>query len=257
MRFQLVGVSLLFTTTAIARVALTSNLLRGDSVVDRKPYVTAADHVSFLRDEPATGVISTGSEWNEAVLSGGNLWAGMHSDDRKASFLYRTDPHTRDPMLQTMQSEHDGDMKELWEKWGYNEDKEENAKIDKECDFEVYHKLKRAFDELGIKTQSKGKGGPNQCVQVDHKDGPKVIRDKGGTVPPLDQQKYIDENCGKEYRVSWKGVVCLAASTKFLVDYCGHFSVWSECGRRNFDPHQRHQPRIQCGKTVGKKAYSR
>jgi hypothetical protein len=206
MHLQLVAFPALFTATGLARVVLTTNALLGRFHNAREPGATVADDVSLLGSDPATGVTSTGSEWDKAVLSGGNLWAGMHSDDRKASFLFRTDPHTRDPTLQTVQSEHDGDMKELWQKWGYNEDDNENAKIDKECDFDVYHKLKRAFVELGIKTQSKNNGGPNQCVQIDHKNGPKVIRDKYGKLPPLNQQKYIDESCGKEYRVTQKRI---------------------------------------------------
>jgi hypothetical protein len=40
----------------------------------------------------------------------------MGSDDRKASFLFRADPYAKDPLLQTLQSEQAGDMKELWEK---------------------------------------------------------------------------------------------------------------------------------------------
>ena len=152
---------------------------------------------------PTTSIVARAdAEWDDAVTSGGNLWAGMQSDDRKASFLFRTDPHTKDPLLQTVQSPHDGDLIETMTKWGYYEDPVENAKIDKECDFDEYQKCKRAFDELGIKTAPKSKGGPNWCVQWDHQNGPKVLRDKDNKLPPLEQQKYMDESCGKEYRVS-------------------------------------------------------
>ncbi|KAH7084615.1 hypothetical protein BKA63DRAFT_528584 [Paraphoma chrysanthemicola] len=142
------------------------------------------------------------AKWDEAVTSGGNLWAGMQSDDRKASFLFRTDPHTKDPLLQTVQSPHDGDLIDTMLKWGYFEDPVENAKIDKECDFDAYQGCKRAFAELGIKTASKGNGGPNWCVQWDHQNGPKVVRDKDNKLPPLELQKYVNESCGKEYRVT-------------------------------------------------------
>jgi hypothetical protein len=226
MRLRLFARSVLTTGTAIARVVLTSGVTVGICDVNRELGATVAKDAALLGGEPVTGVSTADTEWDKAVLSGGNLWAGMQSVDRKASFLFRTDPHAHDPLLQSIQSEQDGDMKELWEKWGYNEDEEENAKIDKGCDFEVYHKLKRAFDELGIKTQSKGNGGPNHCVQVDHKDGPKVIRDKDGKLPPLDQQKYIDESCGKEYRVSLQDARFSAVLTA-NVDHCGYVPVWS------------------------------
>jgi hypothetical protein len=165
-------------------------------------HVHAGERNALLDGEPVTAATAADSKWDQVVLSGGNLWAGMHSDDRKASFLFRTDPHSHDPTIQTVQSTFDGDMKEDFKKWGYVEDPAEYAKIDKECDFATYHKIKRAFDELGIKTESKANKGPNECVQLDHRDGPNVIRDKDDKLPPLEEQKYIDASCGKEYRVS-------------------------------------------------------
>ncbi|KAH4085871.1 hypothetical protein HBI70_226730 [Parastagonospora nodorum] len=147
-----------------------------------------------------TTVTAAGIKWDDAVKSGANLFFGMQTDDRKASFFFKTDPYVQDPTIQTVQSSHDGDMKEEFIKWGYNEDEAQNAKIDKECDFEAYHRMKRAFDELGINTASKANGGPNQCVQLDHRDGATVVRDKDNKLPPTDEQRYIDESCGKEYR---------------------------------------------------------
>jgi hypothetical protein len=137
--------------------------------------------------------------WDTALTSGGNLWAGMHSSDRKASFLFRTDPHQREPTIQTVQSPHQRDLSPLFEKWGYSET--EARRIDADCDFDAYHGFKRAFAELGVDTRSSGKGGANQCVQLEHKDGRKVIRGKDGKMPSVREQKYVDESCGKEYRV--------------------------------------------------------
>jgi hypothetical protein len=222
MRLRLVAISVLATSTSIARVMLTSGTTVCIPNINRELSATVAKDGALLGGESGTGVTAADTEWDKAVLSGGNLWAGMQSEDRKASFLFRTNPHAHDPLLQTIQSEQGGDMKELWEKGGYNEDEEENAKIDQGCDFEVYHKLKRAFDQLDIKTQSKGNGGPNHCVQVDHKDDSKVIRDKDGKLPPLDQQKYIDESCGKKYRVSLQDAKCLRpAVLPDDADHCG------------------------------------
>lgn len=202
MRLQIVATSGLLGSVVFARVLLkTGRSLAGDIFLNQLD-VTSADSLPLLWRDHTNVVTLADTKWDKAVLSGRNLWAGMHSDDRKASFLFRTDPHTSDPTLQTVQSPYDGDMKELWKKWGYKEDDAGNAKIDKECDFEAYHKLKRAFEELGVKTESKGKGGPNECVQVDHKDGPNVLRDADGKLPSIDEQKYVEESCGKEYRVS-------------------------------------------------------
>jgi hypothetical protein len=158
------------------------------------------DDAPPLAGEPQTAV-EAASKWDDAVTSGANLYFGMQSDDRKASFFFKTDPHAHDPTVQTVQSTWDGGMKDVFTNWGYNEDDTTNAKIDKECDFETYHKIKKAFDELGIKTASKANGGPNQCVQLDHLNGPTVIRDKDNNLPAIDQQKYIDTSCGKGYRV--------------------------------------------------------
>ena len=201
MRLQLVASVMLLTTPITARVVPTSESLFVDTLFTRKLYVTAADDLPLEWSEPAQTVARAESKWDKAVISGGNLWAGMHSDDRKASFLFRTDPYQPNLLLQTVQSTQDGDMKESLKKWGYKEDEVENAKIDKECDFDAYHHIKLVFDELGMKTESKGMGGPNQCVQVDHEGGPKVFRDKDNKLPPIEDQKYIDESCGKEYRV--------------------------------------------------------
>jgi hypothetical protein len=198
MRLQIATAIALFATIATSRVLISS--VAADTFT-AMTYVHAGGENALLEGEFIAAATAEDSKWDQAVLSGGNLWAGMHSDDRKASFLFRTDPHTHDPTIQTVQSTFDGDMKEEFTKWGYFEDPAEHAKIDKECDFATYHKIKRAFDELGIKTESEANGGPNECVQLDHRDGPNVVRDKDDKLPPMDQQKYLDTSCGKEYRV--------------------------------------------------------
>jgi hypothetical protein len=209
MRLRIVANVAFLTATATTRALLTSDSPSTDFVIARQRHDTATDHAPLLWSDSVTAVTAASSKWDEAVQSGANLFFGMQSDDRKASFFFKTDPHVKDPTIQTVQSSHDGDMKEEFIKWGYNEDEAENVKIDKECDFETYHKIKRAFDELGIRTESKANKGPNQCVQLDHQNGPKVVRDKDNKLPPIDQQKYIDDCCGKEYRVSMVALRCL------------------------------------------------
>jgi hypothetical protein len=197
MRLLILAHIALFALIATGRILLTSELPLHDLAAAHE----LIDDVSLLGGEPQTAVAEA-IKWDDAVTSGANLYFGMQSDDRKASFFFKTDPHVHDPTIQTVQSTWEGDMKDVFNKWGYNEDDATNAKIDKECDFEQYHKIKKAFDELGINTASKANGGPNQCVQLDHLNSPKVIRDKDNKLPAIDQQKYIDASCGREYRAS-------------------------------------------------------
>jgi hypothetical protein len=197
MRLFIVAHIALLTLITTGRVLLTSEL----PLHDLEAAHELIHDVSLFRDEPQTAVAEA-SKWDDAVTSGANLYFGMQSDDRKASFFFKTDPHVHDPTIQTVQSTWDGNMKDVFTRWGYNEDDATNAKIDKECDFERYHKIKKAFDELDINTASKVNGGPNQCVQLDHLNSPNVIRDKDNKLPAIDQQNYIDASCGKEYRVN-------------------------------------------------------
>jgi hypothetical protein len=69
-----------------------------------------------------TAVTAAGSKWDDAVKSGANLFFGMQTDDRKASFFFKTNPYVQEPTIQTVQSSHDGDMKEDFINWGCKED---------------------------------------------------------------------------------------------------------------------------------------
>ena len=201
------------TSVAASLPPVPASVARGDD-----------DNLTYLEATPArwSELAARGpagdAAWDKAVVSGGHLWAGMRSDDRMASFFFRTDPHVPDPLIQSVQSPYDGDLKDEIKKWGYNENDDVNAKIDKECDFEAYHHLKRAFDDLGIKTASKANSGPNQCFEINHYDGPNVIRDEEGKLPGMADQKYKDESCGKEYRVS-QNSYNVDESTANLIDY--------------------------------------
>jgi hypothetical protein len=203
MKFRLLTRFGLLAIVAITRVTATptdspGDLTLTDSIVFIEPNDVAKEETGLTPT-----LINRDDAWDKAIISGGNLWAGMRSDDRKASFFFRTDPHSPDPLLQSVQSLYDGDLKDTLLKWGYNENDELNAKIDKECDFDTYHHIKRAFNELGMKTESSGKGGPNHCFEINHFDGPKVMKDKDNKLPGMAEQKYTDESCGKEYRVSY------------------------------------------------------
>jgi hypothetical protein len=196
------------STCAFLALVITTSVAA--SLPSLSAHVAAADdanltclEVTLPRWSELTARATAGyAAWDKAVVSGGHLWAGMRVDDRMASFFFRTDPHVPDPLIQSVQSPYDGDLKDKLKQWGYNENDDLNSKIDKECDFDAYHHIKRAFDDLGIKTASKANGGPNQCFQINHYDGPNVIRDEEGKYPGMADQKYKDESCGKEYRVS-------------------------------------------------------
>jgi hypothetical protein len=117
MQLQLAAAVAFFTTIATSRILLPSDsaLLSNIAVAHNFDGVVN-DGFSLLGDEPVFAATAADSKWDQAVLSGGNLWAGMHSDDRKASFLFRTDPHTHDPTIQSVQSSRDGDMREEFTK---------------------------------------------------------------------------------------------------------------------------------------------
>ncbi|KAF1849711.1 uncharacterized protein K460DRAFT_257900, partial [Cucurbitaria berberidis CBS 394.84] len=136
------------------------------------------------------------SAWEKAVESGRTLYSAMKSKDSVARWFFKNYPD----FSETVQSPFDGDLREKLKEWGYNDNEELSKKLDKECDFEAYHKIKRAFDELSLGTKAKADGGPNQCFQVNHQDGPNVKRKENGELPDAEFQYY--DVCGKTYRVT-------------------------------------------------------
>lgn len=204
MRLVFLAASIFFATIVDADLILSplhsrNNIgLRGEVLGDD----CKDENSAIVPLDPVFAAPTADTEWDKALATGSKLHVTLPLKDRLASWYWKTDLHHSDPNVQTVQSPFDGDMKGLFRHWGYNEPSEEKASIDKDCDFEGYHKLKRAFEELGISTKSKGQGGPNVCLQIDHYDGPAVLRNDNGVLPPMLEQKYIDTTCGKEYRVS-------------------------------------------------------
>jgi hypothetical protein len=188
MRLQLATRGAFLAIVISTSVVASSPTLLADVARALEAYLTHSDATSRKWSERATGGSAADATWDKAVISGGHLWAGMRTDDRMASFFFRTDPHVINPLIQSVQSTYDGNLKDTLKKWGYNENDDLNAKIDKECDFDAYHHIKRAFDELGIKTGSKANSGPNQCFEINHYDGPNVIRDEEGKLPGMADQ---------------------------------------------------------------------
>ncbi|OAL51078.1 hypothetical protein IQ07DRAFT_586641 [Pyrenochaeta sp. DS3sAY3a] len=160
------------------------NSTLGDDFID-------LDHI-----KPATGVDNE-ELWRNSVEQGTKLLQGMKSNDKDAAVIFKTG--------ETAESVYDGDLKDALREWGYNDNTEEMQKLyDKECDFNYNgvggHELKDAFDELGLKTASKRRQGPNECFQIEHYDSPAVGLDPNGNRPEKMNQYY--EVCGKKYRVT-------------------------------------------------------
>ena len=91
--------------------------------------------------------------------------------------------------------------------WGYKLETDDGtpqwrASHFDECEFATNHKLKTMFDSLSILTRSTWQNGPNRCYFIHHKDGPAVVRDAHGNLPPANNQWYYVN--GRPYRVSTK-----------------------------------------------------
>ncbi|CBX92211.1 hypothetical protein IAQ61_000390 [Plenodomus lingam] len=138
----------------------------------------------------------TVTKWDKAVNDGRQLYNAMRSKDSIARWFYKDYPDFAD----TVQSPFDGDLREELRKWGYNDNDALSKLIEKDCDFDAYHHIKPAFDELGLDTRAMKDGGPNVGFRVDHQDGPAIKRKGDGTLPS-DANQYYDV-CGKEYRAT-------------------------------------------------------
>jgi hypothetical protein len=153
---------------------------------------------SFHLDGPATAVDGD-SAWDRSVNQGAKLVQGMKMGDKEAGELYGLGDSAESP--------YDGDLHDTLEAWGYMDNAEGmKASVDKECNMDSGaltsgQWLKKAFDELGMGTKSKGKGGPNECFQIEHYNSAAVIPDENGKRPPKDQQWY-KAPCGTDFRVT-------------------------------------------------------
>jgi hypothetical protein len=143
----------------------------------------------------ATTAADGNAEWARSVARGAKLLQGMKVSDNEAATLFG--------LGATAESQFDGDGKKAFDTWGYADYDRLNLAVDKECDFENYHKIKKTMEELGMGTKSKGKKGPNQCFVIEHWNGAAVKRNWwSGVWPAPKDQKY--RICEKEYRVSYK-----------------------------------------------------
>jgi hypothetical protein len=139
------------------------------------------------------------SAWDKSVQRGAKLLQGMKTSDKEAGQLYG--------MGDSAESPYDGDLHDTLESWGYRDDAEGmKLAIDKDCNMDSKsildgQWLKKTMDELGLGTKSKGKGGPNECFQIEHYNSAAVILNKDGKRPPKDQQ-YYKAPCGADFRIT-------------------------------------------------------
>ncbi|KAJ4993439.1 hypothetical protein SVAN01_00987 [Stagonosporopsis vannaccii] len=129
--------------------------------------------------------------WCKAKSRGVQLTKAMMMSDQEAATVLQW-PY--------MQSPWDGDLREDLKKWGYRDDFEGDADIDKQCDFDKTQEMADAFKDLGVDPRSAMAGGPNHCYYVEHNDGPAVHRDENGELPYHEEQYYTAD--GKELRVT-------------------------------------------------------
>jgi len=135
------------------------------------------------------------AKFDKAVSTGQTLDSAMKSKDNIARWLFKDFPQ----YAETCQSPFTGDGRADLAKWGFDDSDALSEKIKNECDFDAYHKIKAAFDEIGLDTKAAKDGGPNRCFKVNHRDGPAIKRDEKGELPNEAKQYY--DVCGMEYRV--------------------------------------------------------
>ncbi|KAF2848992.1 hypothetical protein T440DRAFT_143734 [Plenodomus tracheiphilus IPT5] len=157
-------------------------------------FLVALTVAAILPAAPLHHRASTLTKWEKAVSDGRTLYNAMRSKDSIARWFYKDYPD----FAETVQSPFDGDLRDELRTWGYKDDDELSKHIEKDCDFDAYHHIKPAFDELGLDTRAKKDGGPNVGFRIDHQDGPAIKRKDDGTLPS-DANQYYDV-CGKEYR---------------------------------------------------------
>lgn len=146
---------------------------------DRGSKLTHFDDLSLDWSGPSSGASDVDSAWDKTVEKGRTLYSAMKSKDSVAKWFFKNYPD----FAETVQSPFDGDLREKLKEWGYNDNDGLSKQTEMDCDFDAYHWIKIAFDDLGLNTKAKKDGGPNQCFRFDHHSGPNIKRKEDGTLP--------------------------------------------------------------------------
>ncbi|KAG9186415.1 hypothetical protein G6011_02971 [Alternaria panax] len=136
------------------------------------------------------------TKYEKAIDIGRTLISAMKSKDRVARWFFKDFPQ----YAETCQSPYKGDGKAELATWGYDDSAALSKTVEKECDFDVYHKIKEVFDDLGLDTRGSKDGGPNHCFKINHQDGPAIKRNEDGSLPSESKQFY--DVCGKTYQAT-------------------------------------------------------
>jgi hypothetical protein len=161
-------------------------------------FTTSRSLTRFDYDGPVTAVEGA-SAWDKSVQRGAKLLQGMKTSDKEAGQLYS--------MGDSAESPYNGDLHDTLESWDYRDNAEGmKLAVDKDCNMDSKsildgQWLKKTMDELGLGTKSKGKGGPNECFQIEHYNSAVVILNEDGKRPPKDQQ-YYKAPCGADFRIT-------------------------------------------------------
>ncbi|KAI4941226.1 hypothetical protein J4E91_010916 [Alternaria rosae] len=142
------------------------------------------------------------AKFDKAVSTGQTLDSAMKSKDSVARWFFKDYPQ----YAETCQSPFTGDGRTDLAKWGFDESEALSAKVANECDFDAYHKIKAAFDEIGLDTKAAKDGGPNHCFKVNHRDGPAIKRDEKGELPSEAKQAT---GASYEFAVNPHGLIAL------------------------------------------------
>jgi hypothetical protein len=189
----------LLATLATARIlpGVPPDLISRRSFYESELNITTTGSLSaFDFDGPATAVDGDDA-WARSINRGAKLLQGMKMGDKEAGQLYGLGDSADSPC--------DGDLHNVLESWGYRDNAAGMKEAaDKYCDMDSSsmldgQKLKKTFDELGMGTKSKNKGGPNECFQIEHYNSAAVILDEDGTRPAKYHQ-YYKAPCGTEFR---------------------------------------------------------
>lgn len=193
----------LFGITAVAALASTEALSPNGNSLMNLTYDTELKHTPISNDigNSNSPTVYTAADtppnakFDKAVSIGLTLDSAMKSKDNVARWFFKDFPQ----FAETCQSPFTGDGRADLAKWGFDDSDALSASVAKECDFDAYHHIKAAFDEIGLDTKASKDGGSNHCFKVNHRDGPAIKRNEDGSLPSEAKQYY--DVCGKEYRV--------------------------------------------------------
>ncbi|RMZ66235.1 vacuolar amino acid transporter 1 [Pyrenophora seminiperda CCB06] len=171
------------------------------------------------------------SKFDKSVEIGRTLGAACNSKDSVARWFFKNFPNFAD----TCQSPFEGDARDELKTWGFDDSDELSKDVEKECDFDEYHHIKDAFDELGLDTKSSKDGGPNRCVKINHRDSLAIKRNEDGSLPSEENQYYEATGATYEFAVNPNGMVGLM--NIMSMTYCAEKFTWKRKPKSGELPH--------------------